>query len=68
MEVPPRLGLWLSPVSCLVLSVSVPCLLIVPQGRCYGGRCKTRDRQCQALWGHGESFVGDGRRYLEDWN
>ncbi|KAB0401400.1 hypothetical protein E2I00_017314, partial [Balaenoptera physalus] len=22
------------------------------QGRCYGGRCKTRDRQCQALWGH----------------
>ncbi|MEJ1283960.1 hypothetical protein NN561_014939 [Cricetulus griseus] len=23
------------------------------QGRCYGGRCKTRDRQCQALWGHG---------------
>ncbi|XP_066519796.1 disintegrin and metalloproteinase domain-containing protein 11 isoform X2 [Hoplias malabaricus] len=22
------------------------------QGRCYGGRCKTRDAQCQALWGH----------------
>ncbi|XP_058263141.1 disintegrin and metalloproteinase domain-containing protein 11 isoform X1 [Hemibagrus wyckioides] len=22
------------------------------QGRCYGGRCKTRDGQCQALWGH----------------
>ncbi|XP_074834872.1 disintegrin and metalloproteinase domain-containing protein 11 isoform X1 [Carettochelys insculpta] len=22
------------------------------QGRCYGGRCKTRDRQCNALWGH----------------
>ncbi|XP_075767398.1 disintegrin and metalloproteinase domain-containing protein 11 [Pelodiscus sinensis] len=22
------------------------------QGRCYGGRCKTRDRQCHALWGH----------------
>ncbi|XP_044855766.1 disintegrin and metalloproteinase domain-containing protein 11 isoform X1 [Mauremys mutica] len=21
------------------------------QGRCYGGRCKTRDRQCHALWG-----------------
>nr|XP_033773822.1 disintegrin and metalloproteinase domain-containing protein 11 isoform X3 [Geotrypetes seraphini] len=21
------------------------------QGRCYGGRCKTRDRQCSALWG-----------------
>ncbi|KAI1230221.1 hypothetical protein IHE44_0010186 [Lamprotornis superbus] len=21
------------------------------QGRCYGGRCKTRDRQCNALWG-----------------
>uniref|UniRef100_A0A8C1VYY0 ADAM metallopeptidase domain 11 n=1 Tax=Cyprinus carpio TaxID=7962 RepID=A0A8C1VYY0_CYPCA len=21
-------------------------------GRCYGGRCKTRDAQCQALWGH----------------
>nr|XP_032662481.1 disintegrin and metalloproteinase domain-containing protein 11 isoform X4 [Chelonoidis abingdonii] len=21
------------------------------QGRCYGGRCKTRDRQCKALWG-----------------
>ncbi|XP_061087799.1 disintegrin and metalloproteinase domain-containing protein 11 isoform X1 [Conger conger] len=22
------------------------------QGRCYGGRCKTRDRQCMRLWGH----------------
>ncbi|TRY64758.1 hypothetical protein DNTS_017805, partial [Danionella cerebrum] len=21
-------------------------------GRCYGGRCKTRDAQCLALWGH----------------
>ncbi|XP_077594819.1 disintegrin and metalloproteinase domain-containing protein 11-like [Stigmatopora nigra] len=21
------------------------------QGRCYGGRCKTRDRQCRSLWG-----------------
>lgn len=30
MEALPCLGLWLSPVSCLVLSVSVPCLLIVP--------------------------------------
>ncbi|XP_025899462.1 disintegrin and metalloproteinase domain-containing protein 11 [Nothoprocta perdicaria] len=25
------------------------------QGRCYGGRCKTRDRQCQALWGRGSA-------------
>ncbi|XP_010156797.1 PREDICTED: disintegrin and metalloproteinase domain-containing protein 11-like, partial [Eurypyga helias] len=25
------------------------------QGRCYGGRCKTRDRQCNTLWGRGES-------------
>uniref|UniRef100_A0A672UJB7 ADAM metallopeptidase domain 11 n=1 Tax=Strigops habroptila TaxID=2489341 RepID=A0A672UJB7_STRHB len=24
------------------------------QGRCYGGRCKTRDRQCNALWGRGK--------------
>ncbi|XP_028825407.1 disintegrin and metalloproteinase domain-containing protein 11 isoform X2 [Denticeps clupeoides] len=22
------------------------------QGRCYGGRCRTRDGQCQGLWGH----------------
>ncbi|XP_056152670.1 disintegrin and metalloproteinase domain-containing protein 11 [Lampris incognitus] len=22
------------------------------QGRCYGGRCKTRDGQCRTLWGH----------------
>ncbi|XP_036392146.1 disintegrin and metalloproteinase domain-containing protein 11 isoform X2 [Megalops cyprinoides] len=22
------------------------------QGRCYGGRCKTRDGQCRVLWGH----------------
>ncbi|KAG9343966.1 hypothetical protein JZ751_012441 [Albula glossodonta] len=22
------------------------------QGRCYGGRCRTRDRQCKGLWGH----------------
>ncbi|XP_030629939.1 disintegrin and metalloproteinase domain-containing protein 11 [Chanos chanos] len=22
------------------------------QGRCYGGRCKTRDAQCWVLWGH----------------
>ncbi|KAI2658636.1 Disintegrin and metalloproteinase domain-containing protein 11 [Labeo rohita] len=22
------------------------------KGRCYGGRCKTRDAQCLALWGH----------------
>ncbi|NXS62479.1 ADA11 protein, partial [Brachypteracias leptosomus] len=26
-----------------------------PQGRCYGGRCKTRDRQCNALWGRGSA-------------
>ncbi|NXF12705.1 ADA11 protein, partial [Smithornis capensis] len=25
------------------------------QGRCYGGRCKTRDRQCNALWGRGSA-------------
>ncbi|XP_062451394.1 disintegrin and metalloproteinase domain-containing protein 11 [Rhea pennata] len=25
------------------------------QGRCYGGRCKTRDRQCDALWGRGSA-------------
>ncbi|XP_045070531.1 disintegrin and metalloproteinase domain-containing protein 11-like isoform X2 [Coregonus clupeaformis] len=22
------------------------------QGRCFGGRCKTRDGQCRSLWGH----------------
>ncbi|XP_061079560.1 disintegrin and metalloproteinase domain-containing protein 11-like isoform X2 [Conger conger] len=22
------------------------------QGRCYGGRCRTRDGQCRGLWGH----------------
>ncbi|XP_028331614.1 disintegrin and metalloproteinase domain-containing protein 11-like isoform X2 [Gouania willdenowi] len=22
------------------------------QGRCYGGRCKTRDAQCRSLWGY----------------
>ncbi|CAM9212835.1 unnamed protein product, partial [Lampetra planeri] len=22
------------------------------QGRCYGGRCRTRDRQCRGLWGY----------------
>nr|XP_046225132.1 disintegrin and metalloproteinase domain-containing protein 11 isoform X1 [Oncorhynchus gorbuscha] len=22
------------------------------QGRCFGGRCKTRDGQCRGLWGH----------------
>uniref|UniRef100_A0A8C6V4W6 ADAM metallopeptidase domain 11 n=1 Tax=Neogobius melanostomus TaxID=47308 RepID=A0A8C6V4W6_9GOBI len=22
------------------------------QGRCYGGRCRTRDRQCEGLWGY----------------
>ncbi|KAL8175699.1 UNVERIFIED_CONTAM: Disintegrin and metalloproteinase domain-containing protein 11 [Gekko kuhli] len=27
------------------------------QGRCYGGRCKTRDRQCNALWGHGKDVL-----------
>lgn len=58
--------LWVSgSVQSLVLSVCVPCLLSVPQGRCYGGRCKTRDRQCQALWGHGESLAGDGRGTVE---
>ncbi|KFM13306.1 Disintegrin and metalloproteinase domain-containing protein 11, partial [Aptenodytes forsteri] len=25
------------------------------QGRCYGGRCKTRDRQCNVLWGRGSA-------------
>lgn len=25
------------------------------QGRCYGGRCKTRDRQCSAIWGRNAS-------------
>nr|ADK56764.1 metalloproteinase ADAM11 [Xenopus tropicalis] len=25
------------------------------QGRCFGGRCKTRDRQCHALWGRSAS-------------
>lgn len=24
----------------------------VGQGRCFGGRCKTRDGQCRTLWGH----------------
>ncbi|KAG7506757.1 disintegrin and metalloproteinase domain-containing 11 isoform X2 [Solea senegalensis] len=24
----------------------------VGQGRCYGGRCKTRDSQCRTLWGY----------------
>ena len=23
-----------------------------PQGRCYGGRCRTRDGQCKGLWGY----------------
>lgn len=23
-----------------------------PQGRCYGGRCRTRDGQCRGLWGY----------------
>ncbi|KAL6474818.1 hypothetical protein MHYP_G00158580 [Metynnis hypsauchen] len=27
-------------------------MCVAGQGRCYGGRCKTRDAQCQALWGH----------------
>lgn len=22
------------------------------QGRCYGGRCRTRDGQCRGLWGY----------------
>ncbi|KAL4617746.1 disintegrin and metalloproteinase domain-containing protein 11-like isoform X4 [Arapaima gigas] len=26
--------------------------LRVPQGRCYGGRCRTLDAQCGELWGH----------------
>ncbi|XP_009994960.1 PREDICTED: disintegrin and metalloproteinase domain-containing protein 11, partial [Chaetura pelagica] len=26
------------------------------QGRCYGGRCKTRERQCQALWGREQGW------------
>ncbi|XP_040187175.1 disintegrin and metalloproteinase domain-containing protein 11 [Rana temporaria] len=25
------------------------------QGRCYGGRCKTRDRQCNTVWGRSAS-------------
>ncbi|MCJ8738088.1 hypothetical protein PDJAM_G00031680 [Pangasius djambal] len=29
-----------------------PPTMHLSQGRCYGGRCKTRDGQCQALWGH----------------
>ncbi|NWT15767.1 ADA11 protein, partial [Vireo altiloquus] len=32
------------------------------QGRCYGGRCKTRDRQCNALWGRSECWPGLGGR------
>ncbi|XP_017600242.1 PREDICTED: disintegrin and metalloproteinase domain-containing protein 11 [Corvus brachyrhynchos] len=32
------------------------------QGRCYGGRCKTRDRQCNALWGRSECWPGVGER------
>uniref|UniRef100_A0A669EGF1 ADAM metallopeptidase domain 11 n=1 Tax=Oreochromis niloticus TaxID=8128 RepID=A0A669EGF1_ORENI len=26
------------------------------QGRCYGGRCKTRDSQCKTLWGFTDRF------------
>uniref|UniRef100_A0A7N5ZSA0 ADAM metallopeptidase domain 11 n=1 Tax=Anabas testudineus TaxID=64144 RepID=A0A7N5ZSA0_ANATE len=26
------------------------------QGRCYGGRCKTRDGQCRTLWGYTDRF------------
>uniref|UniRef100_A0A8D3CHL0 ADAM metallopeptidase domain 11 n=1 Tax=Scophthalmus maximus TaxID=52904 RepID=A0A8D3CHL0_SCOMX len=28
----------------------------VGQGRCYGGRCKTRDGQCRTLWGYTDRF------------
>ncbi|XP_029819125.1 uncharacterized protein LOC108642955 [Manacus vitellinus] len=35
------------------------------QGRCYGGRCKTRDRQCNALWGRGECGPGPGMLCLD---
>ncbi|NWS78835.1 ADA11 protein, partial [Crotophaga sulcirostris] len=30
------------------------------QGRCYGGRCKTRDRQCNALWGRSKCHPRGG--------
>lgn len=28
------------------------------QGRCYGGRCKTRDGQCRTLWGYSRFWIG----------
>uniref|UniRef100_A0A3Q2QLQ5 ADAM metallopeptidase domain 11 n=1 Tax=Fundulus heteroclitus TaxID=8078 RepID=A0A3Q2QLQ5_FUNHE len=27
-------------------------LILMLQGRCYGGRCRTRDGQCKGLWGY----------------
>ena len=35
-----------------------PCTLqhaFCPQGRCYNGECKTRDIQCQYIWGTSRS-------------
>uniref|UniRef100_A0A8D0H054 ADAM metallopeptidase domain 11 n=1 Tax=Sphenodon punctatus TaxID=8508 RepID=A0A8D0H054_SPHPU len=40
------------------------------QGRCYGGRCKTRDRQCSALWGRSECLLpvhGGGNTGGAEW-
>lgn len=30
-------------------------VFLCPQGRCYNGECKTRDNQCQHVWGTSKS-------------
>lgn len=30
-------------------------LRVCPQGRCFNGRCKTKDRQCKYIWGESKS-------------
>lgn len=39
--------------TCFFLSSTFPHQFgVLSQGRCFDGRCKTRDGQCMALWGY----------------
>lgn len=41
-------------VCVFVFEVNMMLGVVQPQGRCFNGRCKTKDRQCKYIWGESE--------------
>lgn len=59
---------YLLNILCVVSILLTFIYLISFQGRCFNGRCKTKDRQCKYLWGESKShfkFFIDGEFWCD---